>query len=150
MAVRFYKGEFRDEIDEFERITRDFVGNDPQAVQDNLRYLEGLYYNTRPDRLRTSIWKVLQNSGSFDIKNFNQIFAKLRRDGVRRDVSRVATQFIGTGRINDFSGRVQCPIILYAPENTGFEYQLVAGNTRLSMAKALGITPEVIILNTDW
>ena len=36
--VRYYKGEFRDERTEFERITRQFVGNDPQAVQDQLSY----------------------------------------------------------------------------------------------------------------
>jgi len=149
-VVRYYKGEFRDERSEFERITRDYVGNDPQAVQDQLRYLEGLFYSAQPEKLRGLMWSRLQNSGSWNIKSIDAIFKKLRMDGVRRDVSRVITQFIGAGLVNDFNGKVECPIILRAPNNLGYEYQLVAGNIRLSAAKALGLTPEVIILVTDW
>ena len=71
--VNFYKGEFRDSIDEFERITRQFFGGDPQAVQDNLRYLNGLFYNARPTVLNRSIWKSLQGSRSFKVKSFDNI-----------------------------------------------------------------------------
>jgi len=149
-VVNFYKGEFRDSIDEFERITRQFFGGDPQAVQDNLRYLNGLFYNARPTLLNRSIWKSLQGSRSFKVKSFDNIFTNLKREGDRKNVSRIALQFIGEGRVNDFNGSVVCPIILHAPNSTGSEYQLVAGNTRLSMASALGIRPEVVILNTDW
>ena len=148
--VKYYKGEFRDERTEFERITREFVGNDPQAVQDQLRYLEGLFYNAQQQKLRDSTWRNLQNTSSWEVKTIDSIFRNLRRDGVRRNISRIANQFIGEGMINGFNARVECPIILHAPENTGNEYQLVAGNTRLSMARALNQTPEVIILETDW
>jgi|TARA_R110000822_G_scaffold91935_1_gene211791 hypothetical protein len=149
-VVRYYKGEFRDERTEFERITRQFVGNDPQAVQDQLRYLEGLFYNARPQKLRDSMWRNLQNTSSWEVKTVDSIFRNLRRDGVRRNISRIANQFIGEGMINGFNGRVECPIILHSTDQTGNEYQLVAGNTRLSMARALNQTPEVIILETDW
>lgn len=148
--VRYYKGEFRNEQAEFERITREFIGNDPQAVQDQLRFLNALFYNTQPRRLSNSVWKQLKNSGSWEVKTIDNIFRNLKRDGVRRNVSRIVNQFVGEGVINDFNGRVECPIILHAPENTGNEYQLVAGNTRLSMARALNQTPEVVILETDW
>tara|TARA_B110000285_G_C15052910_1_gene577991 strand:- start:560 stop:1009 length:450 start_codon:yes stop_codon:yes gene_type:complete len=149
-VVRYYKGEFRNEQAEFERITREFIGNDPQAVQDQLRFLNALFYNTQPRRLSNSVWKQLKNSGSWEVKTIDNIFRNLKRDGVRRNVSRIVNQFVGEGVINDFNGRVECPIILHAPENTGNEYQLVAGNTRLSMARALNQTPEVVILETDW
>ena len=71
--VRYYKGEFRDERTEFERITRQFVGNDPQAVQDQLRYLEGLFYNARPQKLRDSMWRNLQNTSSWEVKTVDSI-----------------------------------------------------------------------------
>ena len=148
--VTWKKGEFRDEKEEFERITREFVGNDPQAVQDNLRYLDGLYYTSFPENLNNRTWKELGNTGSFGTKSFDRVFKNLRMDGVRRDISRIVTQFIGEGRVNDFSGSVHCPIIIHTPENEGVKYHLVAGNTRLSIASVLGIKPQVVILRTDW
>ena len=96
------------------------------------------------------MWRNLQNTSSWEVKTVDSIFRNLRRDGVRRNISRIANQFIGEGMINGFNGRVECPIILHSPDQTGNEYQLVAGNTRLSMARALNQTPEVIILETDW
>ena len=148
--IKWTKDNFRNEINEFERITKEFIGNDPLELQPNLRYLERLYDQARPRILRDLLWRRVQNTGSFNIRSFDDIFRNLRSDGVRRNVSNIATQFIGEGRVNDFNGSVHCPIILYAPNNKGSEYNLVAGNTRLSMAKALDIQPKVIILETDW
>ena len=151
MSVKWLKGEFADERTEFERIVREFIlGNDLYEVYNQMRYLEGLYYRSFPERLKDKIWRQLGNTGSFGASSFEEVFKNLRIDGERRDVSRIVTQYIGEGRVNDFSGRVECPIIVHTPENEGFKYHLVAGNTRLSIASVLGIEPKVIILNTDW
>ena len=153
--VEFYKGNFRNEREEIENNgVREFVGNNPIEVAEGMRYLENLFNKASPEKLNSSIWRNLDNTGSWDVKTFEHLFRNLQKDGVKRDVSRIVKQFFNgdrSGPINKPSGKVECPIILYAPGNPPrYRYRLLGGNTRLTMARVLGITPSVIILRTDW
>ena len=153
--VEFYKGSFRREYEEIElNGAREFIGNDPIAVAEGMRYLENIFNRASPELLTDSIWRTLQNSGSWNVKTFEDLFRNLQRDGVRRDVSLIVSQFFNgnsSGQIDRPRGKVECPIILYAAEQPrGAKYRLLGGNTRLTMARVLGIRPRVIILRTAW
>ena len=141
------KTRFDDEITEFNRIVVEFVG---QENRDSINYLKREYAKSRITDLQDNVWKILQNSGSWEVKSFDDLFRNMKKDNVKRNVSRIMTQFIGKGSINDWSGRVECPIILLAPGNKPYHYNLIAGNTRLTAARILGIKPKVVIIKTDW
>lgn len=145
--IRWTKTRFEDEITEFKRVVIEFVGDDDK---DSLNYLKSEYAKSRITDLQDNVWKILQNSGSWEVNSFNDLFKNMKKDNVKRDVSRIMTQFIGKGVVNDWSGRVECPIILLAPGNKPYHYNLIAGNTRLTAARALGIRPKVVIVRTDW
>ena len=153
--VQFYKGNFRSEYDEIEQNgARWSCGDDPEEVAECMRYLENVFNKASPEILTDGTWRILDNTGSFRTNTFEDLFNNLQRDGVRRDISRIVKQFFNgpaTGAIDRPRGKVECPIILYAPSNPrGSRYRLLGGNTRLTMARVLGIRPSVIILRTDW
>ena len=153
--VEFYKGNFRDERDEIEQNgAREFIGDDPVEVAEGMRYLENLFDRASPEILSNTIWRGLDNSGSWRVRTFEDLFRNLQRDGVKRDISRIVKQFFNGDRSGPISrprGKVECPIIIYAPGNPPMsQYRLLGGNTRLTMARVLGIRPSVIILRTDW
>ena len=152
--VEFYKGRFEAEYDEIEQNgAREFVGDDPIEVAESMRYLRNLFDRASPEVLPNTIWRDLANTGSWNVKTFEDLFRNLQRDGVKRDVTNIVKQYFNgpkPGAIDRPRGKVECPIILYTPENAGSKYHLMGGNTRLTMARVLGITPSVIILRTDW
>lgn len=153
--VEFYKGNFRSEYNEIEQNgARWSIGDDPIEVAEGMRYLESVFNRASPELLPDNIWRRLDNTGSYNIKTFEDLFRNLQRDGAKRDVSRIVKQFFNgerSGRIDRPRGKVECPIILYAPSNPmSTEYRLLGGNTRLTMARVLSIRPQVIILRTDW
>lgn len=153
--VEFYKGSFRREYEEIElNGAREFIGDDPIEVAEGMRYLENLFNKASPESLSDTIWRDLKNTGSWNVRTFEDLFRNLQRDGVKRDVTNIVKQFFNGNRdgpISRPSGKVECPIILYAPGNPrSWQYRLLGGNTRLTMARVLGIKPSVIILRTDW
>lgn len=85
--------------------------------------------------LDDSIWSELENTDSHDIRigDFEKIENLI---GDRRDWSSMKDSF-------DNQKDVEAAIIAHLPNDT---YHLVSGNTRLCVAKALGIKPKVIIL----
>jgi hypothetical protein len=153
--VEFYKGNFRAEYDEIEQNgARWSCGDDPFEVAECMRYLENVFDRASPELLTDTIWRDLYNSGSWRVRTFEDLFRNLQRDGVKRDVTNIVKQFFNgnrSGAIDRPRGKVECPIILYAPSNPRLSrYKLLGGNTRLTMARVLGIRPSVIILRTDW
>ena len=89
----------------------------------------------------------MQNTGSWNTDSIDKLFKNLKRDRVKRDVSRIVTQFFGTGPIDELNGNVACPMVVKMGDGSTI---LIAGNTRLSMARALGIRPKIIEIETDW
>jgi len=92
--------------------------------------------------LENTLWKKIQNTGSYKVKSMKDVFGNLKKDGVVRDTDRIVKQYT--------DGSADCPIVLLAPGNVPYEYQLIAGNTRLSIARALKIKPKIILVKTDW
>lgn len=151
MAITWIKGPFdgdRGEKREFERISLKFGGE--ANLKENVEYLKKKYLysaQSSPKLLLDSKWQTMHNTGSWQIDSISKIIKNLKKDNVKRDVSRIINQFIGPGEVNDFNGRVSCPIVLRRGDGSTV---LIAGNTRLSMARALGVRPKIIELITDW
>jgi len=154
--ITWRQASFNSERAEFERVNDEWAGtDDPYERQKDLRYLELLYESSPVETLSSLIWRKLANTGSWSVRNFDDLFADMRKDAVKRNIARIVMHYFnGPGRsqivIDKPQGEVECPIILYTPENEGAKYTLVAGNHRLGVARALGITPKVVILRTDW
>lgn len=148
MAITWIKGPFdgpTGEKREFERVALQWGGED--NLRENMAYLKKEYARSSPKPLLDAKWRTMANTGSWQTDSINKIIKNLKKDNVKRDVSRIVNQFIGPGEVNDFNGRVSCPIVLRLSDGST---ELIAGNTRLSMARALGVQPKIIELITDW
>jgi hypothetical protein len=145
--ITWTKDRFDQEIGEFKRFTVEYVEPTPQALKEGLDYLRKKYDRAQPKILLDNKWKNMQNTGSWNTDSIDKIFKNLKRDRIKRDVSRVVTQFFGTGVIDEPNGTVSCPIAVKMGDGSTI---LVAGNTRLSMSRALGIRPKIIEIETDW
>ena len=131
---------------------------------DIVRYVESQYRRARMETLDDVNWRKMANTGSYwdygnsEIKTFQQLFRNLQQDGERRNIGRIVQQFMGEGEQNDFNGKVECPIVLNLKASGGImqqgrfmgPYYLVGGNSRLTVAKALGIRPKVMVCDVDF
>ena len=129
-----------------------------------LTYAESQYRSAPVVNLNNVNWSRMANTGSWldnnysEMKTFKQLFRNLQNDGEKRNISRVVQQFIGDGEVNDFSGRVECPICLKLNATGGVVQDgkfmgplyLVGGNTRLTVAKILGVPTKIVEINVDW
>lgn len=146
MPITWKKDPFQSEQGEFKRVADDNSPNSKDALI-NLNYLKLEYGKSSKVVLNDSTWSKLGNTGSWNVKTLDDLFANLRSDGIKRNVSRIVTQFIGTGTVNNYNGNVSCPIII---QSANKNCEVVAGNTRLTMCRILNIRPYVVIVKTDW
>jgi len=149
MPANFWrKDPFRSEEGEFERMARQVhempeTGATPKQkrlLKQEMEYLKSRYTAARLTLLPESMWRDMGNTGSFGVKNLNDLKRNLRADGVTRDIGRIEKQFL-------VDKKVSASIALQYSD--GF-VELVAGNTRLSMARVLGIQPRIVLVVTDW
>lgn len=146
MSITWKKDPFQAEYSEFKRVADEASPNSKAALE-NLNYLKHEYGRSNKTILNDATWKKLGNSGSWGASTLDDLFSNLRKDGIKRNVSRIVNQFVGSGDVNNWSGTVSCPIIIqYADKYC----DLVAGNTRLTMCRVLKIRPSVIVIKSNW
>ena len=135
-----------------------------QGNDDIVRYVESQYRRAQMKVLDDVNWRKMANTGSYwdyslsEVKTFKQLFRNLQLDGEKRNISRIVKQFMGDGEINDFNGTVECPICFKLNKSGGILQEgqfygplyLVGGNSRLTVAKVLGIQPKIIEISVDW
>lgn len=123
---------FKDEIDEFERAAQDLNRDEGMdiSVDDILRSFQ----RAKEVTLEKSIWSQLENTESCNIKK-----------GELKKVVQLAKKYNKQNPLELkkalLSGDYRRPLIL----KFNNRYHLVAGNTRLCTAAALGIKPKVLI-----
>lgn len=131
---------------------------------DVARYLRAQFRSARMRNLDDIRWRSMANTDSYfdgqgaEVKTFQQLFRNLQRKQLRKNVSSIVESFIGQGANADFNGRVECPIAVKLNFSGGVmedgrfkgPYYLVGGNTRLTVAKILGIQPKIIEISLDW
>lgn len=130
------------EEEELRRVLKNFVGIEP-SIENILKLTEAL--NTPPlTELTSERWAKLENTDSFhkikkgDFKRVGELVEKYNTDlpeGHKRSLQRILDGFYN-------NQPMEVPTIL---ENEVGSIHLISGNTRLMTARALGITPRVII-----
>jgi len=129
---------FSDELPEFERVANYL--RDTEKLDVSTEDIFNAFVAAKETDLNRLIWNNLENTDSNEIRKGElKKVLDLAKKYKKQDPKRLKTALL--------SGDYRRPLIL----QLGNRYHLVAGNTRLSTAAALGMTPKVIIgkLNLD-
>tara|TARA_B100001287_G_scaffold14081_1_gene10614 strand:+ start:6465 stop:8102 length:1638 start_codon:yes stop_codon:yes gene_type:complete len=130
------KKDVKKEMDEIQRVVQDLSRhhNFNTTVEDVSKEIE----NATPQPLKYQIWNQLENSESVDINkgDFDEVF-KIANKYQKGNPLKLKKKF------NE--GNYHPPIIARFDDR----YWLVAGNTRLCTAKAMGINPNVLIIDLN-
>ena len=130
------KKDVKKEMDEIQRVVQDLSRhhNFNTTVEDVSTEIE----NATPQPLKYQIWNQLENSESLDINkgDFDEVF-KIANKYKKGNPLKLKRKFI--------EGNYHPPIIARFDDR----YWLVAGNTRLCTAKAMGINPNVLIIDLN-
>lgn len=130
------KKDVKKEMDEIQRVVQDLSRhhNFNTTVEDVSKEIE----NATPQPLKYKIWNQLENSESVDINkgDFDEVF-KIANKYKKGNPLKLKKKFI--------EGNYRPPIIARFDDR----YWLVAGNTRLCTAKAMGINPNVLIIDLN-
>ena len=100
--------------------------------------LQRLYAEASPRPLLNEVWRRLDNTDSWATKTPDDVEMAIVRNRAPRDVSKIIDEYN--------TGKVRAPIIL----KYGRQYTLIAGNTRLMVARVSNVIPKVVIVDTDW
>lgn len=138
MQINWKRVPYTDEKEEFERTAENFT-EDRAQLKTNTKLLQTNYKTAKLGALSDSDWKKMKNTDSYYTKTVEDIQKAIKKNGEPRNITSVINEFT--------SGGVRAPIVIRLSDNTMY---LVAGNTRLMIAKMLGITPKIVIINTDW
>jgi alanyl-tRNA synthetase len=127
---------FQDEMDELERAAQDLSrdGDYETSVNEIMKVLKKSEETTLTDK----VWSKLENTESNKIKKGEMDKVK----ELAKKYNKTSPETLATAIKK---GEYRPPIIL----KFGNRYHLVAGNTRLCTAAALGINPKVIIGELD-
>lgn len=123
-----------DEMDELQRVVQTL--NRDEGFNISVDNLYDKFLSAKPKKLSNSIWNKLENTesneidkGDFDeVEKIAKKYNKSNPDKLKKSLS---------------SGDYKRPMIVRFDDR----YHLVAGNTRLCTAAAMGINPEVLIVN---
>ena len=123
---------FKDEMDEFERVVQDLSRN--EGIDTSVEDVVNSFTRAKEVTLTNDIWSKLENTESNEIKK-----------GEMKKVVDLAKKYNKTKPVElrklILSGDYRRPLLI----KFGDRYHLVAGNTRLCTAAALGVKPKVLI-----
>lgn len=129
---KVFKPDIQGEMDEFQRLSQDLRRNEKidVSVEELVRSFEGLKEQTLTD----DVWLKLENTESNeiekgDIESVNDIAKTYKKTNPSKLIKAIK------------SGDYNRPLIL----KMGDRYILIAGNTRLCTAAAIGVNPKVFI-----
>jgi len=141
--INYKKSKFENEMDEFDRVVSQFSnGTDPDWDY-KMFQIKQIYTTARVSLISTRIWQILENTDSYHTDTREKIMKAIKSNSAssgKRDIDSVIKEYE--------SNSVRAPILL--SYEGGRKYTLVAGNTRLMVAKMMGINPKVLILKTSW
>lgn len=96
--------------------------------------LENSFRNGSLEVLRNNMWEMMENTDSWDIKSLED--ARKYAEEYDRDIGSIIKGF-------ESGDSLPAPIVLIKPDGVPY---LVAGNTRLMVAKGLGVVPQVFVI----
>lgn len=127
------KSYINSEMDEIERVVQDLSRD--EDIDISVKEVKKKFQDAELKKLTKSIWKKLENTESNEIDK-----------GDMESVEKIAKKYNKTSptklKKSLESGDYNPPMII----KYNNKYHLVAGNTRLCTAAAMGITPNVLII----
>lgn len=137
----------QNEKGEIERVLREFIGREPdeESIQQIISILDSAEQIELPDEM----WQRLENTDSFyNIRQEHIEDAEQKNEEYNNELSPENKRDF-QGLVNRFyeGHEIESPTILKNKEGV---LHLVSGNTRLMIARALGIQPKVIIGEIDY
>ncbi len=128
--INWKKPELQEEIEEIERTAVDLDIDTSKLFEDAKK---GKIIDLSDD-----IWSKLDNTDSWDIKSIED--ARVLADEYDKDIESLIRGFeLGKGSI-------PAPIVLKRQEGG---YYLIAGNTRLMVARAFGMIPKILLVEDN-
>jgi hypothetical protein len=137
-SKKIIKPNLKGEMDELQRVVQDLSRD--ENIEITVDGLVDVFNKSRESKLTTEIWEKLENTESNEIeKGDMKAVYKIAKMYNKTNPQKLAQSFA--------DGDYKRPLIV----KFGDRYHLVAGNTRLCTAAALGINPNVFIadINTD-
>jgi hypothetical protein len=119
--IYWTKSNFSQEKQDFEKIA--------QENKIPIKQLEQLYTASKPEKLTNEMWKQLERSQSFSIKQLEDV------EKITKDYRKLILE------ASD-SRKMYMPIVL----EKNSKYILIAGELRLMICKAMKIQPQVVVL----
>jgi len=138
---RWVRPDLQKERGEIERAVREFSGEEPNV--ENVQRVFDALKNAPMVELSDEMWAALDNTDSFHniipghIEEARQITETYNQElppQNRRDFGAILNGFKG--------GAMEAPVIIKNKEGA---LHLVSGNTRLMIARSLGVKPDVIV-----
>jgi hypothetical protein len=129
---KLIKPDLKSEMDELQRVVQDLSRD--ENIETTVDELIKKFNNSNEERLSDNVWKKLENTESNEIeKGDMKAVQKIAKMYNKTNPQKLAQSFA--------DGDYKRPLIV----QFGGRYHLVAGNTRLCTAAALGIKPYVFI-----
>ena len=130
------KESINDEIDEIQRASQDLSRD--EGIEISVDELKKLFHDTDEVILSDDVWKKLENTESNEIKKGEM----KKAEEIAKKYDQTSPSILKKALLKNEYDR---PLII----KFGDRYHLVAGNTRLSTAAAIGFRPSVIIADID-
>jgi hypothetical protein len=128
-AVKWVTPTWSDEKDEFERYKNVFSENEWKNI------FEHSSRQTQP--LEDLVWRQLKNTDSYEVSSLEEAKKLAKRYG--KDIDSIVSAFKS-------GSELPAPIVVRWEDGT---YELIAGNTRLMVARATHTTPQVVLLDLE-
>ena len=128
-TVSWYKPLMSEEYEEMERTSED-LGVD-------LRKIEDEYQKGSLAELTEDIWGKMENTDSWGIESLED--ARRYAEDYGKDIERIVEGF-------ESGEELPAPIVLIKPDGVPY---LIAGNTRLMVARALKVVPKVVMVRIE-
>lgn len=126
------KPDLKGEMDELQRVVQDLSRD--ENVETTVKELVGAFNNSTEEPISDEVWGKLENTESNEIEKGNmKAVYKIAKTYNKTNPQKLSQSFA--------DGDYKRPLIV----QFGDRYHLVAGNTRLCTAAALGIKPNVFI-----
>ena len=122
----------RNELGEVERVAQTYH---PENPQDFIEKFIVKSAQSNLSELSDTEWAGLENTDSVEIENGDWVAVGELAESHGRDWKILKTQM-------ESGGEIEAPIVYKNKDNL----HLVSGNTRLMVAKALGVRPQVLVI----
>ncbi len=143
--LTFRKTLFMDEASEFERVLEEKTPSTirgsarAKSIRESLVILKKEYNKAQVNTLRDIVWRGLENTDSYPIKDFSSI-----QKAIMQNAGSSGKRLLWPILKEIEDGTVRAPIIM---RYSGEPWTLVAGNTRLMLCRLLKVQPSVVMMD---